>query len=118
MFARAVAPAALLIAGDEGHVLIDGGTAEGAAGPEFEMHDPFPAAQIDGRVTRSEQVRLGRLALVPATPEHRPGAFSSVWRPIKRFIRTCATRFGCLWQNARGIAQRLDMRLAEEGAGG
>lgn len=118
MFARAVAPAALLAAGDEGHVLIDGGTARGAADPEFAMLDPFPAAQVDGRVTRGEQVRLDRLALVPATPEQRPGAFSGVRRPIKRFIRTCAARFGCLWQNARGIAQRLDMRLAEEGAGG
>lgn len=119
MFARAVTAAALLVTSDEGHLLIDGGAAEGAADPEFGMHDPFPAAQVDGRINPGEHVRLGRLTLVPvATPEHRPGAFSGVRRPIKRFIRTCATRFSWQWENAGGIAQRLDSRLAGEGAGG
>lgn len=231
---------ALLVTGDEGHVLIDGGTAEGAApiaaniealgfalsdvklllhshehfdhvgglaelqrrtgarllasaeagpvlesgresaeDPQYGMHDPFPAARVDGRVTPGEPIRLGSLTLVPvATPGHTPGALSWQWQSCEG--ETCAAivyadslspisndayRFndhpgyvagfragldrlaaldctllltphpsasemrrrlaaGSLFDEprcaayARGIAERLDARLAEEGAGG
>jgi metallo-beta-lactamase class B len=133
---------ALLVTGEDGHVLIDGGTAAGAApiaaniealgfrladvkillhshehfdhvgglaelqrltgarllasdraapviasgreaadDPQFGMHDPFPAARVDGLVEPGEPVRLGALALTAvATPGHTPGALSWQWR--------------------------------------
>lgn len=133
---------ALLVVGDDGHVLIDGGTAAGAAAiaaniealgfqladvklllhshehfdhvgglaelqrrtgarllasaeaapvlasgresaddPQFGMHEPFPAARVDGPAIPGETVRLGDLALMPlATPGHTPGALSWQWQ--------------------------------------
>lgn len=132
---------AILVAGDQGHVLIDGGTAAGAdavaanivalgfaltdvrlllhshehfdhvAGlarlqqvtgarllasaaaapvlssgvaapddPQAGMHEPFPAARVDGLVREGVAVVLGSLALTPiATPGHTPGALSWRW---------------------------------------
>jgi metallo-beta-lactamase class B len=134
--------AAILIAGDEGHVLIDGGTEAGggliaanieslgfklgdvelllhshehfdhvaglaelqrrsgarllasaaaapvlASGetadddPQDGMHEAFPPARVDGRVTPGQPVRLGSVSLTPvATPGHTPGALSWQWR--------------------------------------
>ncbi len=133
---------ALLVVGDDGHVLIDGGTAAGAAAiaaniealgfqladvkvllhshehfdhvgglaelqrrtggrllasaeaapvlasgresaddPQFGMHEPFPAARVDGPAVPGETVRLGDLALMPVgTPGHTPGALSWQWQ--------------------------------------
>lgn len=133
--------AAILVTGDEGHVLIDGGTDAGAEvvarniealgfdladvnillmshehfdhvgglaklqrmtgarllaspeaapvmangvaasdDPQAGMHDPFPAARVDGIVSNGEIVRLGDLALTAiATPGHTPGAQSWQW---------------------------------------
>ena len=133
---------AILITGDDGHVLIDGGTEVGAdkiaanievlgfslrdiklllhshehfdhvgglarlqqlsgarllaspeaapvlrtgiasdADPQGDMHDAFPAAQVDGIVQAGEVVKLGDLRLTPvATPGHTPGALSWQWR--------------------------------------
>lgn len=132
---------AILITGDEGHILIDGGTEAGAdliveniralgfsiddvklllhshehfdhvAGlaklqklsganllaspdaapalrtgmatdddPQAGMHEPFPAARVDGIVDDGEIVNLGDLVLTPiATPGHTPGALSWQW---------------------------------------
>src|SRR5690606_31895327 len=134
--------AAILVTGDDGHVLIDGGTEAGAAmiaaniealgfaladvklllhspehfdhvgglaelqrrsgarllaspeaapvlasgttsdeDPQAGMHDPFPAARVDGQIVAGEPVRLGSLALTPvATPGHTAGALSWRWR--------------------------------------
>lgn len=132
---------AILITGDNGHILIDGATAAGAdviaaniralgfaltdvklllqshehfdhvaglaklqqlsgakllasaaaapvlasgvvatADPQAGMHQPFPAARVDGQVTEGEAVTLGALSLLPvATPGHTPGALSWQW---------------------------------------
>ena len=51
-----------------------------AADPQAGMHEPFPAARVDGLVTAGQQVPLGKLSLLPvATPGHTPGALSWQW---------------------------------------
>ena len=51
-----------------------------AADPQAGMHQPFPAARVDGLVTPGQQVSLGKLSLMPvATPGHTPGALSWQW---------------------------------------
>ncbi|MBU1310493.1 MAG: subclass B3 metallo-beta-lactamase [Gammaproteobacteria bacterium] len=51
-----------------------------AADPQAGMHQPFPAARVDGQVTEGEAVHLGELSLLPiATPGHTPGALSWQW---------------------------------------
>jgi metallo-beta-lactamase class B len=48
--------------------------------PQAGLHDPFPAARVDGIVQDKEVVNLGRLALLPlATPGHSAGALSWQW---------------------------------------
>lgn len=49
--------------------------------PQAGMHEPFPAAQVDGIVRDGEVVSLGNLALTPIfTPGHTAGALSWQWR--------------------------------------
>jgi metallo-beta-lactamase class B len=51
-----------------------------AADPQAGMHQPFPAARVDGLVTAGQRVTLGKLSLMPvATPGHTPGALSWQW---------------------------------------
>lgn len=51
-----------------------------AADPQAGMHQPFPAARVDGEVKEGEAVTLGALSLLPvATPGHTPGALSWQW---------------------------------------
>lgn len=51
-----------------------------AADPQAGMHEPFPAARVDGLVTAGQAVTLGPLSLMPvATPGHTPGALSWQW---------------------------------------
>nr|GGH95336.1 CAU/MBL1b family subclass B3 metallo-beta-lactamase [Aquisalinus luteolus] len=133
---------AILIAGDEGHVLIDGGTEAGAelisaniealgfdisdieillyshehfdhvagiaalqAGsgarllaspaaatvfetgedaatdPQYGMHEPFPAASVDGIVEDGDVIELGGIAITAvSTPGHTAGAMSWQWQ--------------------------------------
>lgn len=49
--------------------------------PQVGMHEPFPAARVDGIVQSGEVVQLGNLALTAiATPGHTHGALSWQWR--------------------------------------
>lgn len=51
-----------------------------AADPQAGMHQPFPAARVDGEVKEGEAVTLGSISLLPvATPGHTPGALSWQW---------------------------------------
>ncbi len=50
------------------------------ADPQFGMHDPFPAVNVDGILNEWEAVTLGNLSLIPIfTPGHTPGAVSWQW---------------------------------------
>jgi len=71
--------ARLLASPDAAPVLSTGITAD--IDPQAGMHEPFPAARVDGLINGGEVVNLGHLALTPiATPGHTHGALSWQWR--------------------------------------
>ncbi len=70
--------ATLLASPEAAPVLTSGVVA--AADPQAGMHQPFPAARVDGLVTAGQRVTLGKLSLMPvATPGHTLGALSWQW---------------------------------------
>lgn len=71
--------ARLLASPEAAPVLLTGITAD--TDPQAGMHEPFPAARVDGMVRDGEVVSLGNLALTPiSTPGHTPGALSWQWK--------------------------------------
>ncbi|MDJ1139149.1 subclass B3 metallo-beta-lactamase [Marinicella sp. X102] len=49
--------------------------------PQSGMHQPFPAAQVDGQVQAGKDLVLGSITLTPIdTPGHSPGALSWQWQ--------------------------------------
>jgi len=53
--------------------------------PQAGMHEPFPAARVDGIVRDGESVKLGNLVLNPiATPGHTRGALSWQWQSCEQ----------------------------------
>ena len=71
--------ARLLASPEAAPVLRTGKVAEND--PQAGMHDPFPAAHVDGLVNDGTALQLGRLTLNPiATPGHTRGALSWQWQ--------------------------------------
>lgn len=75
--------ARLLASPEAAPVLRTGITAD--IDPQAGMHEPFPAARVDGIVRDGQVVNLGNLALTPiATPGHSHGALSWQWRSCEK----------------------------------
>lgn len=70
--------ARLLASSEAAPVLLTGIAAD--MDPQAGMHEPFPAAKVDGIVRDDEVVSLSNLALTPiSTPGHTAGALSWQW---------------------------------------
>lgn len=55
-----------------------------ATDPQFGMHDPFPAVEVDGEVVDNTLIELGDIQILAlSSPGHTPGATSFQWHSIE-----------------------------------